>query len=166
MNEEKKSYYAIIPADVRYDPDLTPNAKLLYGEITSLTNEKGYCWASNKYFTDLYKVDTSTLTRWLQQLKNKGYITIEFIYKEGTKQIANRYIKINGRGICKNAQGYMQNCIGGICKNAKDNNKYKNNKYEYINKKDLPDWFNKEIDAVKPTEEEQKEIDSLLNQFM
>ena len=57
MNEEeRKSYYAIIPANVRYDPDLTPNAKLLYGEITALTNEKGYCWASITILQDCINV--------------------------------------------------------------------------------------------------------------
>ena len=32
MDDRKPSYYAVIPADVRYDPRLKPNAKLLYGE--------------------------------------------------------------------------------------------------------------------------------------
>ena len=46
-------YFAIIPGNIRYDKTLCPNAKLLYGEITSLCNKKGHCWASNSYFSKL-----------------------------------------------------------------------------------------------------------------
>ncbi|HBI1964003.1 TPA: helix-turn-helix domain-containing protein, partial [Enterococcus faecalis] len=55
MNEHR-GYYAIIPAIVRYDNHLNGNAKLLYGELTALANEKGYCWATNQYFANLYNV--------------------------------------------------------------------------------------------------------------
>lgn len=48
---EHRSYYAIIPANIRYDTRLKANSKLLYGEITALCNEKGFCWASNDYFS-------------------------------------------------------------------------------------------------------------------
>lgn len=90
----QKNYYAIIPANVRYDKDLTPNSKLLYGEITALCNEKGYCWASNAYFSELYSVSKVSISKWINQLVAKGYISTEIEYKEGTKEIFNRYIRI------------------------------------------------------------------------
>lgn len=91
----KKSYYAIIPANVRYDKSLRANSKLLYGEITALCNEKGYCWASNSYFADLYEVTKETISRWISELVDKGYLTVDLIYKDGTNQIINRYIRIS-----------------------------------------------------------------------
>ena len=63
--EDFKSYYAIIPANVRYDKDLPANAKLLYGEITALCNEKGICWATNDYFAKLYDVSKTSISKWI-----------------------------------------------------------------------------------------------------
>ena len=80
---EKKSYFAIIPANVRYDDDLSANAKLLYGEITALCNEKGYCWASNDYFSQLYGKSTRTIRRWIGDLINKDYIKSEISKEDG-----------------------------------------------------------------------------------
>jgi hypothetical protein len=95
--DEKKSYYAIIPANVRYDADLTPNAKLLYGEITALCNEKGYCWAKNEYFAELYSTSEKSITRWIKNLADKGYIETEiktFRYDDGTVK-KMRYVHID-----------------------------------------------------------------------
>ena len=91
---ENRAYYAIIPANVRYDAELTPNAKLLYGEITALCNEKGYCWASNSYFAQLYKVSKVSISKWINQLIKKNYIQSEIINKEGSKEILYRYLRI------------------------------------------------------------------------
>lgn len=85
-----KSYYAIIPANVRYDEELKDKAKLLYGEITALTNEKGFCWATNNYFAELYKVNKSTISRLIKNLADEGYIKIELIYQG--KEIIGRKI--------------------------------------------------------------------------
>ncbi|HHA4337710.1 helix-turn-helix domain-containing protein [Enterococcus lactis] len=92
---EHRSYYAIIPANVRYDKRLKPNTKLLYGEITALCNERGFCWAGNEYFADLYGVNKETISRWVSDLIKFGYLNREIIYKEGTNQIINRYLRIN-----------------------------------------------------------------------
>lgn len=83
---EKPNYYAIIPANVRYDSELTPNAKLLYGEITSLCDREGYCWATNNYFSKLYKTSDKTITRNLNLLEQKGYINIFYQLKGAIKQ--------------------------------------------------------------------------------
>lgn len=94
MEEQQKAYYAIIPANVRYDKDLVPNAKLLYGEITALCNEKGYCWATNQYFAELYNVSDRTIKNWISQLVDKGYIQRSVKYREGTKEIEQRKLFI------------------------------------------------------------------------
>lgn len=94
MSEDKKSYYAIIPATVRYDPALPPNAKLLYGEITALCNEKGFCWATNRYFAELYGVTRQTVSVWISLLFQQGYISVDMTRKAGSAAIDQRIIKI------------------------------------------------------------------------
>lgn len=91
---DKKGYYAIIPASVRYDKRLPANAKLLYGELTALSNDKGYCWAGNDYFAGLYEVSRTSVSKWVSALRDAGYIQIQLEYAEGTKQILHRYIRI------------------------------------------------------------------------
>lgn len=90
----KKSYYAVIPANVMYDKRLTANAKLIYGEITALCNERGYCLERNSYFAELYNVSKKSVSTWINQLIEFGYIYSEIKYVEGTKEIENRYLKL------------------------------------------------------------------------
>lgn len=93
-HKEEPNYYAIIPANVRYDKRLIQGSKLLYGEITALSNQKGYCWASNNYFMKLYEVSRFTIQAWLKSLEDCGYINRQVVYKEGSKEIQARYIGI------------------------------------------------------------------------
>lgn len=87
-------FYAIIPATVRYDNRIPANAKLLYGEITALCNERGYCWATNAHFAELYDVKNRSITNWLSALEEAGYIQREEIYEKGTKRVQERRIYI------------------------------------------------------------------------
>jgi len=104
--KENPSYYAIIPANVRYS-DLKPNAKLLYGEITALSNKFGFCFASNKYFSELYNVNKNTVSSWLSDLKNYGFIVIK-IERDSNKQIIKRCI-----GITKNTDSPIHEKMKG-----------------------------------------------------
>ena len=80
--ELQRAYYAVIVADVRYDKTLKPNAKLLYGELTALCNQYGYCWATNEYFADLFGLATATVSRLISQLETRGYIRCEMAATE------------------------------------------------------------------------------------
>lgn len=84
------NYFSIMTAEVRYDEDLTANAKILYSEITALANKDGYCYANNSYFSKLYKVSNVTISRWISQLVDKGYIKRIIEKKEGTNEIIGR----------------------------------------------------------------------------
>ncbi len=73
----KASYYATIPAPVRYCKEIEPHAKLLYAEITALSEQEGCCWATNAHFAELYDVDLRTIRRWLESLKKMKFIAID-----------------------------------------------------------------------------------------
>lgn len=88
---ERPNYYAILPANVRYDKRLSANAKLLYCELSALANVKGYCYASNNYFSKLFSVDSRSVQRWLYNLKDYGYITMDF---DNNKDLRTRKIFI------------------------------------------------------------------------
>ena len=94
IKEPEPAYYAVIPANVRYDTRLSPLAKLLYGEITCLCQKEGFCWATNAYFAKVYKKRKDWISRVINLLAKCGYISIELKYKTGTKEIEARYISL------------------------------------------------------------------------
>ena len=134
MNEENKSnYYAIIPAVVRYDDELTDKAKLLYGEITCISNKEGYCFATNNYFANLYHCTSRAIQIAISKLQERGYIKVVI---ENSYQ--RKIFLSDSLGYEKNFVGrYEKNFIGGYEKNFANNNINSNN----INLK-IDDLFN------------------------
>ena len=90
---EKPSFYAVLPAYVRYEKRLKPAERLLFAEISALTNKFGYCTASNGYFADLYETRKETVSKWISHLSELGFLRLEMVY-EG-KQIKGRKIWID-----------------------------------------------------------------------
>lgn len=139
MEEQQRSYYAIIPANVRYDKDLAPNAKLLYGEITALCNEKGYCWASNQYFAELYGVSILSIKRWVNSLVTKGYVYRTLTCKPNSKEVDKRILSIDGgikidtTSVQKCYDPSIKNDTSSSIKNDTDNNTSINNTFNNTN---------------------------------
>ena len=86
--KEMPSYYSILTADIRYDTKLSWFEKVLFSEISALTNKTGECWASNKYFAEVFDQSERTITRSISTLKELGYVQLklEFDGKAITKR--------------------------------------------------------------------------------
>lgn len=111
---EKPGYYAIIPANVRYDKRLSDKAKLLYGEITCLLQFNNKCFATNFYFSRLYEVTETQISRLISQLVNTGYIETNIEIKpNGSSRLISLPHNINVN------PPVNKNIKGGINKNVK-----------------------------------------------
>ena len=97
MTDETRlpGYDAVIPARVRYDPELTDKAKLLYGEIRALASREGYCWASTEYFARLYDVSERTIYRLLDKLESQSHIWRETTWSESSKGGTKRRVWVD-----------------------------------------------------------------------
>lgn len=69
--------YSKIPRYV-IESKLCSNAKLLYGEISLLCHQEGFCFANNKYFSKHLKVTERTVTRILRELEEANFIILEY----------------------------------------------------------------------------------------
>jgi DNA-binding transcriptional ArsR family regulator len=136
---EEPSYYATIPAPVRYDESLSSSAKLFYGELTALSKKLGYCWATNQYFVDLYKVDKDTISRWISQLTDAGHIEVSIDKKKGNsrtirigvtarKKIPRRKKEDTSPQECGDPSELIlsgENGVNSICNSKSNNKEYK-----------------------------------------
>ena len=145
---ERPGYYGILPASIRYDKNLKPMEKIMYSELTALSNKNGYCNATNSYFAELYEVNKNTVSLWISDLEKAGYIKTKLIYEAGTKNIKERRIYISDP-VTKNddtshekeVDPITKNDDTPITKNREDNNTSINNTRIILkeNKKEKPE---------------------------
>lgn len=181
----KPSYYSILTADVRYDEKLSASEKLLFSEITALSNKHGYCTAGNGYFSKLYNVSDRSVTRWIKHLKELGYLKYVPIYKKDSKEVDERrlYPLTNSKDpLDKNVYGGRQKCPRPLDKNVEDNitsinnintnndikensNKSNSNNKDNFDYKKFIEWFNELSDKnFRNTETNRKLIRARLNE--
>lgn len=100
--------------------------------ISSLTAEKGYCYASNDYLAKIFKTSVVTISRKIKTLEEKKYIEIE--YEKKGCLVISRKIRLT-----KMLTAINKNVNRTINKNVKENNisninntNNNNNNYNYI----------------------------------
>ena len=122
------SQWAILPAPVRYDPELPANAKLLYAEIAAKTNTTGFCWASNDFFAQQMGLSADSVSRLIKTLETLGYILVSVDPSAVNEKRREIYLTPKGfgleGGIGKNAETpSRQKRRDRIGKNAGEHNK-------------------------------------------
>lgn len=161
-----------IPKEIWLNKELKVMEKLFLVEIDSLDNEEG-CFASNDYFSNFFDLSKNRCSEIIKSLERKGLITISYKYKEGSKAIEKRILKVIGKpntpirntevGI-RNIDSPIRNIDSGYSENCEDNNINNNNinnniiSIEYI---DLT-FVDSVIDAVRLT---QKQYDNLVADY-
>ena len=124
---DKPTYYGVLPAEVRYHPELNSSQKVLYTEIDALSTKKGYCFASNAYFADLYGVQKSTISAWIKALKDAKVIKVYYDISNGNVGVR----KITP--LLKNQNPPSEKSKAPLLKNQKYNNtKYNNTTDEIV----------------------------------
>lgn len=111
--------YSICFNEWALDKDIKNELGLLL-IISSLTAEKGYCYASNKYLASLFETTEETISRKIKTLQEKNYITVE--YEKKGCEIINRKLRLTKISI-DDYQKYQST----IDKNVKENNIMINN---------------------------------------
>lgn len=135
----ESNYYAVIPADVRYDTTISNDAKMLYAEISALANKDGYCFATNQHFEEMFNVSCMTIDRRLGELIRAKHIHREII-KDENKRIVQRRLYLSSKMMIP----ILKNEDTPILKFDEENNINKelnninNKKEKYIKKKEPP----------------------------
>lgn len=91
--------------------------------VISQLSYNGYCWATNKYFAELFDETEVSISRKLKNLQKFGYIEIK--YKNAGAIVKSREIRLTNLLMAVN-----KNVNGTVNKNVKDiylNNNYLNN---------------------------------------
>lgn len=155
----------VIPTSLLGDSRLTFLERLLLIDILSLCKKKGYCWATNEYFKNMFNVSKQTISKSISSLSKYGYIVLEYDRKE--KNNSKRVIRLSE--VLKNQiSGIKNNLNTSVQENFKQynkNNMIRNNIGPVISKDvdGVKLWNGKRCESEPMSEEEQKELKDWLS---
>jgi len=137
-----------IPKQIWECPSLTLQEKVFFTEIESLDNEEG-CFASNGYFAEFFGLSKTRVSLVIKSLIVKRYITSVIIYKEGTKEILKRVLKVCYIGYITNVKDPTQ---GKLKDNNTVNNTTNNTDNIYTQEREIFDYWNSKKGTVTSNE--------------
>lgn len=74
--QPQPNFFLLIPSHILDDERIDDSTAILFGRIASLSNNKGYCWASDKCLAELTRVTEREVRRRLKTLEDSGFIKI------------------------------------------------------------------------------------------
>ena len=81
-----------IPAEILFNKDLSDKEKIILSMVLYLSEEKGSCFASNKYIASIVNVTPERVSKIISSLKDKEYVKVKLKYKTDSKEIEERQI--------------------------------------------------------------------------
>lgn len=115
-NQISHNWFAVIPAEILLSKKLSSTKKLLIALISNLSNQKGFCFASNQYLSECLSISKTTISTLLTELENEKYLKRK-IERNKKKEIISRALILNF------APPILKNQKTPILKNQKENNK-------------------------------------------
>jgi len=157
--------YSLIPISILRDNRLTSLEKLLLIQIISLCKQKGYCWATNKYFAELNNVSRTTISKSVNNIAASNYINIQY----EKQNLNNSKRKIELTPVLNNQIKRIKESFDtSIKEKFKQYNKNNDNKIDKIYTKDENGneyWHGVKIEYNEATKEEQEKIRRLMKEI-
>lgn len=89
------SSFAVLHAKYLLDPNLSNTEKILISLILNLSNERGYCWASNSYLGKCIGVSKGRASDIISRLVDEGYLGRIVQIDPESKEISLRILTVN-----------------------------------------------------------------------
>ena len=152
----------ITPISALTDNRISSLEKLLLMHIISLCKQKGYCWATNSYFMDIYGYSKQTISKSINKLASLTYINLN--YDNEAVNNSKRTITLS-EVLNKTIQDIQENFNTGMGPKFKQYNKNNINKIYYKDNLGNEYWNGTKISNKEATKEEQEELERLLKEF-
>ena len=143
-----------IPIEILTDKNLSDKEKHIYSLVIFLSQEKQYCFCTNKTISELLNISVTQVSKLVNSLKDKGYINIEMVYKENSKEvdiiklipIKEKLNTLFNKSLIPSPTKLQYTTREKFKDNKYNINKYNINKYKNTNNKRLCNYEQRDYD--------------------